>query len=110
VTRKVNVFGMSVIETLMNKKWEDCSPLERVIVIAWGIESKEDTVRTQTERAAEDLSTLQKRVEVQDKKLIEALVHLSNANALLYEFQNNPNIELGEVGHKKIEDYFNGAV
>lgn len=26
--------------------------------------------------------------------------------SLLLEFQNNPNIELGEVGHRKIEEIF----
>jgi len=31
---------------------------------------------------------------------------IADANELLLEFTENPNIELGEKGHEKIEDYF----
>lgn len=31
---------------------------------------------------------------------------VADVNELLYEFAENPNIELGEKGHNKIEDYF----
>lgn len=31
---------------------------------------------------------------------------VTDVNELLWEFAENPNIELGEKGHSKIEDYF----
>ena len=46
-----------------------------------------------------ELSSL--RVEVEKNREI-----IADANELLWEFTENPNIEMGEVGHNKIEDYF----
>ena len=48
---------------------------------------------------ASELSAL--RAEVERSREI-----IADANELLWEFTENPNIEMGEVGHQKIEDYF----
>jgi len=41
-----------------------------------------------------------------ENKIVFMLDLYARTAALLYEFQNNPNIELGEKGHAKIEELF----
>lgn len=47
---------------------------------------------------------------VQDafKRVDDLSKSLAYVEELLWEFQNNPNIELGEKGQEKIEIYFSG--
>lgn len=51
------------------------------------------------EEAAAELAALRARVGAYHKQIAEV-------NELLWEFTENPNIELGEKGFSKIEDYF----
>jgi hypothetical protein len=46
------------------------------------------------------------RLRYRKLELDDLMKRLAEADSLLYEFQNNPNIELGEKGHEKIENYF----
>lgn len=67
-----------------------------------------DAILAATELADKnaELSALRARVEALEAEREKSREQIADVNELLWEFSENPNLELGEIGQNKIEDYF----
>lgn len=56
--------------------------------------------------ALDELDTAKRKVRMNVNLFEDAMRRLAEVDAILYEFQNNPEMELGEKAHAKIHNYF----
>ena len=83
------------------------NPIEKRIDYVVKDEIIEDAEREEMISSARFYYTNMKgKISDKNAELAALRGQVTDVNELLWEFAENPNIELGEKGHSKIEDYF----